>query len=89
MLGAFCQWKLISSLVPYLSDEFLDARKDLDIALYGTHIKLPRWQRCVKMTDSAIGFAIGALFVKEKFPGKSKQVVSKYRHQHFMLLNFR
>ena len=64
------------SFVSYLTEEFVNAGKDLEVALYGTHLKSPRWQTCVRSTDAAIGFAMGALFVKDRFPGNSKKVVS-------------
>lgn len=36
----------------------------------------PRWKLCVSDTDSALGFAIGAMFVKDTFAEDSKAVVS-------------
>ena len=68
-------WRIISAYVPYLSDEFRAAEKDLDIAIYGTFVQQERWKTCVRMTDSVIGFATGSLFVKKRFPGESKKKV--------------
>lgn len=36
----------------------------------------PRWKLCVSDTDSALGFALGALFVKATFAEDSKAIVS-------------
>lgn len=36
----------------------------------------PRWKLCVSDTDSALGFALGALFVKATFAEDSKTIVS-------------
>lgn len=36
----------------------------------------PRWKLCVSDTDSALGFALGALFVKATFAEDSKAFVS-------------
>lgn len=36
----------------------------------------PRWKLCVSDTDSALGFAIGAMFVKDTFAEDSKALVS-------------
>lgn len=36
----------------------------------------PRWKLCVSDTDSALGFALGAMFVKATFPEDSKAIVS-------------
>lgn len=37
---------------------------------------MPRWKVCVSDTDSALGFALGALFVKATFAHDSKAIVS-------------
>ena len=34
----------------------------------------PRWKRCVRATDRALGFALGRAFVEKEFPGDSKKV---------------
>lgn len=39
----------------------------------------PRWKLCVSDTDSALGFAVGAMFVKDIFAEDSKAVVSARR----------
>lgn len=36
----------------------------------------PRWKLCVSDTDSALGFALGAMFVKATFAEDSKVIVS-------------
>ena len=36
----------------------------------------PRWKLCVGDTDSALGFALGAMFVKDTFAEDSKAMVS-------------
>lgn len=36
----------------------------------------PRWKLCVSDTDSALGFALGAMFVKATFAEDSKKIVS-------------
>lgn len=36
----------------------------------------PRWKMCVGDTDSALGFALGAMFVKDTFAEDSKAIVS-------------
>lgn len=40
----------------------------------------PRWKLCVSDTDSALGFALGALFVKATFAEDSKAFVSVPYH---------
>ena len=36
----------------------------------------PRWKLCVSDTDIALGFALGAMFVKDTFAEESKAIVS-------------
>lgn len=38
----------------------------------------PRWKLCVSDTDSALGFALGAMFVKDTFAEDSKAIVSAH-----------
>ena len=65
-------WRVTEALVPLLSDKFLDARKDLSIALYGAYDKTERWKYCIASTDASVGFALGAMFVSKVFPNSSR-----------------
>lgn len=58
---------LLSTYSSFITEDILELRKNLTIAMRGTYKKLERWKRCVSVTDSAIGMALGALFVKESF----------------------
>jgi predicted metalloendopeptidase len=69
----YLRWQLLSSAAPTLSSKFVDE----DFAfnqktLQGTDQNLARWKRCVAATDSAIGMALGKLYVKDHFPPESK-----------------
>eukprot|EP00794_Sanderia_malayensis_P015171 gene15171-16730_t len=72
-LFLYLHWKLFSSFVEYLSDDFRNAQKGLQIALFGTSIDQERWKTCVHQTDNSIGFALGAMFIKEAFSAGSKK----------------
>lgn len=39
---------------------------------------MPRWKVCVSDTDSALGFAVGAMFVKDTFAEDNKAIVSAH-----------
>ena len=45
------------------------------------------WRYCVSDTDSVIGYALGALFVKEAFHGGSKEKVCNAISWHKRILN--
>lgn len=42
-----------------------------------------QWRYCTSDTDSVIGFAVGAMFVREAFHGESKTSVSSHALQLF------
>jgi putative endopeptidase len=45
--------------------------------LSGQQVQQPRWKRCVNDTDSALGEALGEVYVKEAFPPSSKQATQQ------------
>ena len=42
------------------------------MVLTGTKEILPRWKRCVRSTDRALGEALGQIYVKKAFPPEAK-----------------
>lgn len=71
----FLRWKLIGSFAPFLSKPFVDENFHMVQALTGTKEILPRWKRVVNIEESALGFAIGKIYVEKYFPDSSKQQV--------------
>ncbi|MGE5278422.1 MAG: M13 family metallopeptidase [Acidobacteriota bacterium] len=70
----YLRWSLLSSAAPSLSSKFVDEHFDFyGRTLEGTPQNLPRWKRCVLATDSALGMALGKVWVKEHFPPESKK----------------
>src|SRR5467141_1161389 len=53
----YLRWTAISAAAPALGQSFVDERFRLTQALTGTKAILPRWKRCVQMTDNALGDA--------------------------------
>jgi len=65
---------LIREVSPYLSKAFVDARFDFyGKTLSGQPQMEPRWKRVQNTTSSALGEAIGQLFVQEYFPPQAKE----------------
>lgn len=60
------------SFTSCLSKAFRDAYKGLRKALIGSEGGEEPWRYCVSDTNNAIGFAVGVMFVREAFNGKSK-----------------
>lgn len=72
ILGNYLIWHLVKSLTTCLSKPFRDAGKILQKALVGSDGGEEPWRFCVSDTNSVIGFALGAMFVREVFHGESK-----------------
>lgn len=65
-------WQTVRSFTACLSRPFRDAYKGLRKALIGSDGGEEPWRYCVTDTNNAIGFAIGAMFVREVFDGEAK-----------------
>ncbi|CAG5037602.1 unnamed protein product [Parnassius apollo] len=71
-LTSYMMWQVSRSLSTYLSKTFRDATKILRKALFGSEGTEESWRYCVTDTNNAIGFAVGAMFVREVFHGEAK-----------------
>lgn len=67
---------MVRSLTCCLPKAFRDAHKGLRKALMGSDGGEEPWLSCITDTNNVIGFAIGAMFVRQVFQGNSKTVVS-------------
>ncbi|XP_077168912.1 membrane metallo-endopeptidase-like 1 isoform X2 [Paroedura picta] len=68
-------WRLVLDRVSGLSRRFKDARANYRKALYGTMVEEARWRECVSYVNTNMENAVGALYVRETFAGKSKRMV--------------
>jgi endothelin-converting enzyme/putative endopeptidase len=70
---AYLRWHLVHGLAPALSAAFVDE----NFAFYGktlngTDTLEPRWKRCVRAVDQALGEALGQAFVRRTFGDAGK-----------------
>ena len=70
---AYLRLRLIDSYAPYLSKAFVDEDFRLTSALQGARQLQERWLRVLAAEDEALGFAIGQLYVAQKFPPAAKE----------------
>ncbi|XP_076641509.1 M13 family metallopeptidase neprilysin 3 isoform X3 [Halictus rubicundus] len=77
VLNNYLVWQTVRSLTGCLSKPFRDAYKGLRKALIGSEGREEQWRYCVSDTSNAMGFAIGAMFVREVFHGKSKPMAEE------------
>ncbi|XP_049824588.1 endothelin-converting enzyme homolog isoform X3 [Aethina tumida] len=73
VLNNYMVWQTVRVFALYLSKAFRDAYKDFRTALMGpAGGEEPQWRYCVEDTTNVLGFAIGAIFVREVFHQESK-----------------
>lgn len=66
-------WKYVAQAAPTLSDAFTDASFEFSKVMSGVQEQRPRWKRALGATESALGEAVGQLYVEKYFPESSKQ----------------
>ncbi|WP_174821675.1 M13 family metallopeptidase [Duganella rivi] len=69
----YFQWHVLHGNAAYLSKDFAEE----NFAFYGKVLsgvneQEPRWKRAVNFTDSALGEALGKLYVEQHFPAERK-----------------
>ena len=69
----YLRWQLISAYAPYLSKPFVDEDFRMTTVLTGAQELQARWLRVLRTEDEALGFAIGELYVAQKFPPAAKE----------------
>ncbi|KAE8298237.1 Endothelin-converting enzyme 1 [Larimichthys crocea] len=75
LLNNYMIMKVVRKMVSILDQRFQDAEQRFLEVMYGTKKSCtPRWKLCVSDTDSALGFALGAMFVKATFTEDSKAI---------------
>ena len=71
-LKTYVEWHLLSASSPWLSQPFVDANFKFRQALTGQAAIQPRWKRCVRSTDIALGEALGQRYVEVAFGAEGK-----------------
>ncbi|XP_049590528.1 endothelin-converting enzyme 1 isoform X1 [Syngnathus scovelli] len=75
LLNNYMVMKVVRKMVSVLDQRFQDAEQRFLEVMYGTKKSCtPRWKMCVSDTDSGLGFALGAMFVKATFAEDSKDI---------------
>ncbi|MGI9101907.1 MAG: M13 family metallopeptidase [Terriglobales bacterium] len=71
---AYLRWHLVHAQARWLATPFV--QEDFNFysrTLTGARELQPRWKRCVRFTDRALGEALGQAYVEKAFPPESKQ----------------
>jgi putative endopeptidase len=74
----YMRWRALHFAAPALSDPFVEENFNFFSAtLTGQVVQTPRWKRCTRNTDTALGEAVGQEWVKENFPPTAKANMDK------------
>ena len=74
----YLRWRTMHSAAPMLSDDFaVENFNFFQATLSGQVAQTPRWKRCTRATDSALGEAVGQDWVKQNFPPAAKASMEK------------
>ena len=77
-LKSYMRWHQLHAAAPALSQPFVDETFDFfSKTLSGQKEPTPRWKRCVRLTDGALGEAVGQDWVKQNFPPDAKANMEK------------
>jgi putative endopeptidase len=80
-IKSYLRWHTLHSAAPLLSKPFEDANFDFFSAtLQGQKEQQPRWKRCTRLTDQALGEAVGQDWVKQNFPPDAKNNMENLVH---------
>ena len=77
-LQSYMRWQVLHREAAYLSKPFADENFDFfSHTLNGQKEQQPRWKRCTRLTDAALGEAVGQDWVHENFPPEAKANMEK------------
>jgi putative endopeptidase len=74
----YLRWRTLHTAAPQLSAGFVAENFNFfQATLSGQAEQTPRWKRCTRATDAALGEAVGQDWVKENFPPTAKANMEK------------
>jgi putative endopeptidase len=77
-IKSYLRWHALRTAAPSLSKPFVDENFNFFSAtLLGQKEQTPRWKRCTRATDVALGEAVGQEWVKQYFPPDAKANMEK------------
>jgi putative endopeptidase len=77
-LKSYLRWQALHGAAPYLSKAFeAESFNFFNRTLNGQKEEQPRWKRCTRLTDAALGEAVGQDWVKQNFPPDAKVNMEK------------
>jgi putative endopeptidase len=68
----YLRWHFLAAAEPWLDSRFVAEDFRMESVLTGTKQMLPRWQRCVRITDQSMGEALGQAYLARAFSPEAK-----------------
>lgn len=75
VLKAWQTARVVNDASPYLSDEFVQSKFQLQSALSGATEIRPRWTRAIQLIDGSLGELLGQAYVERYFPASAKSAM--------------
>ncbi|HET7585107.1 MAG TPA: M13 family metallopeptidase [Gemmatimonadaceae bacterium] len=69
---AYLRYHLLADASPFLSTPFVQESFTFQSRFTGAKQLLPRWKRCLRVTDGLIGEALGEAYVRRTFPPEAR-----------------
>lgn len=69
---AYLRYRALASASPWLSSAFVNENFAFASRFSGAKELLPRWKRCLRVTDAQLGEALGQAYVAKTFPPEAK-----------------
>lgn len=69
----YLHWQTLSSFAAYLNKAYVEEDFRFSSLLSGQKEQSPRWKRVMRVTEGALGDALGQLFVAKAFPPEAKE----------------
>ncbi len=69
---AYLRYHALSEAAPWLSTPFAEEDFAFNSRFSGAKQMLPRWKRCLRVTDRMMGEALGEAYVEKTFPPEAK-----------------
>jgi putative endopeptidase len=80
-IKSYLRWHALHDAAPLLSKPFEDENfAFFSATLQGQKEEQPRWKRCTRLTDQALGEAVGQDWVKQNFPPDAKANMENLVH---------
>lgn len=78
---SYLAWHVVRSAAMTLPKAFVEESFAMTATLTGQKEITPRWKRCVRATDHALGELVAQPFIRSSFPGESKQAAERMVHE--------